>query len=219
MNVEDLKKIKEGLEKQNKYVIVPKFSKDGFKNAGEPMLSSEISSQEKTDEVVKQCESLIEKAVRYLTMNDIPFDQLAISSDVGLICKQDYLEELKKVTSENWDVAMKKMDIKILPKIVPVSFYINTTDTGTEDWDIESFLIEEKLDYPNLFKEKVSGIVDWEKFAVQMKALGYNIDFCNYGDETSFDDYVEAIKQLGIDTGIDVKVDFGRIKKSTSPKI
>lgn len=223
MNVEDLKKLKEELEKQNKYVIVPELSNKGIKNAGEPMLSNEILSQEKTDEVVKQCESLIEKAVRYLTMNDIPFDQLTITSDFGFICRQDYFEELKKVfqkgSIEEMIAIEKKIDTKILPKIVPVSFSINETATGTEDCDTGSFIVEEGLSYPDLFKEKVSGIVNWEKFVIQMKALGYNINFLNYGDETSFDDYVETVKQNGDFTDINVNVDFGITKNSTSPKM
>lgn len=219
MNAEDLKKLKEELEKQKKFVIVPVICNSGFKNAGEPMLSNEILSQEKTDEVAKQCESLIEKAVRYLTTNDIPFDQLTISSNMGLICRQDYFEELKKGAAEEWDAIMKKIDTKILPKIVPVSFFINEIATGTEDWDIDSFIIEKGLSYPDLFKEKVSGIVNWEKFVIQMKALGYNINFLNYGDKASFDDYVETVKQNGFDTEIDVNIDFGRTKNSTSPKM
>lgn len=222
MNVEDLKKLKEELEKQNKYVIVSQITeKDDIMNAGEPISSSEILSQENTDEVVKQCENLIEKAVNSLTIKGIPFDQLTISSNIGFICRSDYIDEWKKYyqendrTNEKWFAIIEKLGTQVFPKIVPVSFSINTVFTGTEDCDIDSYADEAGLSYRDLSVENVSGVVNWEKFVSQMKSLGYNIDFSNYGDGASFSDYIETVKQNGFDTQINVTADLGRTKKST----
>lgn len=223
--VEDLKKLKDELEKQSKYVIVSQITDKDIMNAGEPISSSEILSQEKTDEVVKQCELLIEKAVSSLTMKGIPFDQLTISSNMGFICRPDYIDEWKKYyqendrTNEKWFAIMKKLDTQILPEIVPVSFSINTAFTGTEDCDIDSYADEAGLSYNDLYVGNVSGVVNWGKFVIQMKALGYNIDFLNYGDGASFSDYIETVKHNGFDTQINVTADLGRTKKSTSRKM
>lgn len=225
MNIEELKKLKDKLEKQRKYVIISAITEKDIMNAKEPVSANEILTQENTNEVVKQCEALIERTVTILTMKGIPFDQITISSQMGLICNTNYIDEWKKFyqesdrSNEKWFDIIKKLGTQIFPEIVPVNFKIDTSLTGTEECEMDSYIDEAGLSYNDLHIGKVSGIVNWGQFVNQMTALGYNIDFLNYEIGTTFSDYIEAIKQNGFDTQIDVNADLGRTKKSISPKM
>lgn len=223
MNIEDLRKLKETLEKTEKYLPISCLYR--HENIiGLPMTREEIVAQENTDEVVLQCEKLIERAVCMLAGNQIPFDHLDISSDLGLLVNPEYAFELKNLASkyENDEVdsdyiynMYQNVKTQVYPNVVPVSFKFNYWQTGTSDgWAVERFAQDADLNPDKLFELGiVRGIVDWNKFVTKMKALGYNINFLNYDLGTSFDDYIEAILTQGDDTEVDITAEFGRTHK------
>lgn len=226
MSTVDFKKIKdELLEIQNKYVPVSQISKDGITNAGEPIPSGEVRAQQNTYEVVKECEALIKKAIKSLTEKGVSVDQLVISSNMGVFCRLDYFNELKEYyktndkMDEKTNALMQTLHIKIFPEIVPVSFIVNTAFTGTEDCTMDNFVDKNELNNNNSSLETVSGIVNWEKFVIEMNSLGYNIDFFNHRKGLSFFDYAMEVKQNGSHTQINITADLGKAKKYTLSKM
>lgn len=228
MNIEELKKLKEKLENENnsnKYVVVSQFCQRDIFNASTPENLEHILSQENTDEVIHQCEILMEKAIRGLTAKGIPFDQLVISSNLGLVCKTEYVDKLKSFyhnpedgSDEKFVSLMAPLAYQVATGIVPVCFNLNLSQTGTEDYDVDSYAEDSEIDYNSLYFGRVSGIVDWEKFVEKMKSLGYNISLLNYEIGNSFEDCIESVKKNGFDTQIDVIADLGRTLKSTHPR-
>jgi hypothetical protein len=97
MNVEELKKLKSDLESKKMYLPISKlYERNNV--IGLPMSPEDIIKQENTEDVVKQVEKLIEKAVLILTVKGIPFDQLKISSEFGFFCIPNYLYQFKKMS-------------------------------------------------------------------------------------------------------------------------
>lgn len=144
---------------------------------------------------------------------------------MGAFCRLDYFNELKEYFQQNDKMDEKIYDliqtlhIKIFPKVVPVSFWINTDFIETEDCNIDSFDDKSELSYNELSLEPVSGIVNWEQFVNEMNLLGYNIDFLNYEKGLSFFDYSMVLKQNGFDTQINIIANLDKIKKHTLTKM
>jgi len=211
MNTRDLEDL---LEIQDKYVPVSQISKNGIINAGKPIPSGAIRTQQNTYEVAKQCDALIKKAVEFLAEKGVSFEQLVISSNLGVFCRLDYFNELQKyylhntIEDEKLDDLMKTLHIKIFPQIVPITFRINSVFSGIENCDIQN-----KLGDNNLFLESVSGIVNWEYFIMEMNLLGYNIDLLSDRKGLSFFDYTMAVKQNDSNNKINIIADSGRTKK------
>lgn len=210
MNVEYLKKFKEELEKENKYCLIEELSETNIKNTNKIFSLKEITEQENTDEIVKECTKFFKKYILDLVKNDIPFDQIGILSNSGFFCKPKLVEDFnalyqnENVLDANWDKTMNSLDKFVLPKLIPVSFSLNGAYTGTESSDLGEFGY--KIDY----NDKISGVVNLEEFILKMKALGFDIEFANYYGGISFQDYINSIKENGLDTFISITANFSK---------
>lgn len=227
MNVEDLRKLKAALESKKTYVPISRvYAQNNI--VGLPVTDEEILAQEDTDRVVKECEALIEKTVIALAGNHISFDKLEISSELGFFIRPEYIYKLKELSyASNYyadedevpEEAIEKLyrDLKnqVFPNIVPVSFSFNLEKTGENDGlTICDTIQKTGLDPKEIFNfGSVNGVVNWELFAAKMKELGYQVEFMNYSDGASFEDYVGAVINEGDETEIDIRAEFGTTKK------
>lgn len=228
MNVEDLRKLKAALESKKTYVPISRvYAQNNI--VGLPVTKEEILAQEDTDRVVKECEVLIEKAVIALAGNHISFDHLEISSELGFFIRPEYIYKLKElsyannyyadadeVTEEEIEKIYRDFKNQVFPNIVPVSFSFNLENTGENDgWSVGDTIRKTGLDPKETFKlGSVIGVVNWELFAAKMKELGYKVEFMNYSDGDSFEDYVDAVINEGDETEIDIRAEFGTTKKN-----
>ena len=214
MNVEDLRKLKAALESKKTYVPISRvYAQNNI--VGLPVTKEEILAQEDTDRVVKECEVLIEKAVIALAGNHISFVHLEISSELGFFIRPEYIYKLKElsyannysadadeVPEEEIEKLYRDFKNQVFPNIVPVCFSFNLENTGENDgWSVGDTI------------GSVIGVVNWELFAAKMKELGYKVEFMNYSDGGSFEDYVDAVINEGDETEIDIRAEFGTTKK------
>lgn len=213
MNLEDLRNLKEKLESEQKYVAIKNSTYDEILNATEARPLSEYIAQENTDEFVKQCEALIENSVRTLATKGIPFDRVVLSSEIGFLCKESFIEKIKPLFESRMDSDTYLKIDKLLcahasSVYVPLSFHINIIGTGIAtgavDMTIDDYETEYGIDYGDIDTPEVTGIVNLEAFLSKMHNLGYNIELLNFGECQSVSDYMQAVIENGDDTHISV---------------
>lgn len=111
-----------------------------------------------------------------------------------------FKEELEKENKYCLIEELSETNIKNTNKI----FSLNGAYTGTESSDLGEFGY--KIDY----NDKISGVVNLEEFILKMKALGFDIEFANYYGGISFQDYINSIKENGLDTFISITANFSK---------
>ena len=214
MNIEDLKNLKESLESDQKYVAIRSFTYKEIMASDEAKPLSEFISKENTEEVIKRCESLIEESVRALAEKNIPFDYVTLSSELGFLCKESFIEKVKSFYKNNRPTEESYLDfVEELKKqassiYVPLSFYLNTSGTGTDDKTMIDYELEEGYSFGDISKHDAVGIVNLEEFMSKMKELGYGVNLLNYGECHNFDDYIQAVIKNEFDTQIDIVADL-----------
>lgn len=207
MNLKDLKSLKNQLELQQKYIAIKNITPEEILNATDAKPLSEYVSQENTEDFVKQCEALIENYMRILAENNIPFDTIRIYSTIGFLCKENFIKNTKSILeSKNLDYTtiVEQLKTQASSIFVPLSFNLNAAGTGTEDMDIDSYADEHGFNLGDIYKPRVTGIVNLETFISKMKNLGYNIELLNYGECQSSSDYIQAVIENECDTEIDI---------------
>lgn len=216
MNIEDLKSLKEQLESEQKYVAIRNFTYKEILNATEAKPLSEYVSQENTEEFAKQCEALIENVVKSLAEKGIPFDTVTLSSEIGFLCKANFIENIKslfkskKVDNDSYSAIAEQLKTQASSIYVPLSFHLNPFGTGTKDMRIDDYEEEYGINYGDIDKLRVTGIVNLETFISKMKSLGYNIELLNFGGCQSVSDYMQAVIENGFDTHMSVVANLSK---------
>lgn len=200
MKLEDLKKLKIELEAQRKkeFAIIEELGSKGIYDA---ILKNkkEIDFREDTDDVVKKCENIIEQTMRLLVEKGIDFDEIMLTTPVGIICKYEYYQKLKqslltleKETPDNntfFKLIKGLNNNNILPGIIPINIGLYCDE-----------LPEGCISKENLQSLFVNGIVKYEQFISKMTNLGYDVSFMDSigdmkEDIKTFDSYIDAIKE------------------------
>lgn len=208
MNIEELRKLKEKIESSKRYGDLDGLNKWDIENALEYRLTmDEIINSENTDEIIKNIENLIEKAVKYLSENDIPYDQICIYTYTSVFCEKDFVANLhEKYNKENeFNELIKDLPSKILPNYVPLEFSISLENTGTKETQIDDYDLDDDIFSEDIY---VEGVIDFNKFISKMNALGYSIEFGN-GECNSNNDYINSFLNSK-DRNLYIKADFGR---------
>ena len=221
MNIEDLKKLKEQLESEEKFVLIEEFCNKDIERANNGKPLSEYISQENTEEFVDQCETLIENAVRTLAGQGVPFDTVALTSRMGFLCNANFIKSIKPlfkgdniIDDDDYIRVIDELKTQISSIYVPLSFHLNSYRTGTEDMPMEDYHDEYGIsNYSDITNSRVTGIVNFGTFISKMKSLGYNIELAEFGECQNISDYIEAVKENGIDTCIIINADLSKEKE------
>lgn len=222
--LEDLIKLKQQLEQSHQYVAVKEISKKSIMGANESKSLGEFQALENTDAFIGQCEALLEEATTVFSTNNIPYDTIQISTSLGFLCRLEFIEFLKneyknhEVQQGKWHLDLDNLGSNVSPKYVPVDFVINMAGSGfADEYGVDDYLLDSGQNIPQvneLAQKRISGIVDFEKFIKKMKELGYGLELLNYGECSSMQDYVDAVKQCGWDTHLSVIADFSLEKSN-----
>ena len=214
--LEDLIKLKKDSEEEQKFVVI---TDNIYKQIGigtTEMTLSQIEEKENTDGFILECEELMKKVILFFTEREIPFNSIMISSSIGFFSKQNIVKEIQSRMSKRLKterLVLREMYAgNILQKLVPVTFSLNLEGCYLPDEFVPSNL-EEPLslkflyDYSSLnadksidplLEQKVSGIVDFDKFIHKLNELGYDIELHNYGKISNFQeyltDYLDAVR-------------------------
>lgn len=223
MNIDDLRKLKEQLEKEQTYAIVDSLDINGIMNAHDAKTLAEHETQERTDELVKECEALIENTVRCLGKNGIPYNTIVLSSQVNFLMKSDFIERLlkyydesdKDIDGELFSKLLDELDYHISTIYTPLKFFLNLPETRNEYMSIEDYRKEKEVNYDDISELKIFGIVNFEEFIYKMKTLGYDVKFVDGEDCLNISNYIQALKDSLFATYINICVDF---KKTQNPK-
>ncbi len=177
MNIKDLRKLKNVLEKEDKYVLL--YNNKVLEQYDD---ISDYFFQLDTERVIDDCEKLFENVAIDLAINNIPYDQIGITSRIGLLCQKDYPEALEKVQKNSEltynEKCQEKMKVfenhitSIDPNIVYVHFYLNPEKTGIKELNIDN-----KVAFSY---HAVSGFVDYHKFRKAMQRLGFDVEVSVY---------------------------------------
>ena len=222
MNIEELKELKRQLEEKKKrennqnYVVIDHFTYESIAKAKESKPLTEYAAQENTEEFVKKCEKLIEETVRNLAEFGVPFDEITIYSYMGLLCKESFIRNIQMAGKDQFgDEAFDELKDQTSKTLVSLEFRVDEIGTGTEDMSIDDY--NSKIIKDLLPTDSISGIVNLKVFISKMKELGYNIELINYGECSSFDDYMEAVQEYGFDTFMNVTVNLSKdLEEDTS---
>ena len=228
----DLLKLKEELEMARKYVpLIWNNEYDiliASDEEGKTLL--EYAKMENTSEIVRQCEDLMKEAVVLLGRNNIPYDIIELTSFAGLLCTPEIVELLKNKLEESTNgnklvnfnqIILNNIGANISLKYVPVEFSICPYGSGifTHNKDLLSLNLYLSKDYipkvkeisgiRNLFEKRVFGIVDFEKFRMEIRNLDYEFGVWNDGVIKDYGyDYAKALKKGLLDTNLGIKADF-----------
>lgn len=222
MNIEELKELKRQLEEKRKreknqnYVVIDHFTYESIAEAKEGKPLTEYAAQENTEEFVKKCEKHIEDTVRNLVEYGVPFDEIAMWSSIGFLCKESFIRNIQMAGKDSFgDEAFDELKNQTSKTLVPLEFRVDEIGTGTEDKSIDEY--DAKIIKELIPKDPISGIVNLEVFISKMKELGYNIELTNYGNCSSFDDYMEAVQEYDFDTFMNVTVNLSKdLEEDTS---
>ena len=163
-----------------------------------------IEKMDQTHEVLKKCESLIEKALITSYEEGIPVEIISLDSKFGVISEaqaaRDYVffrnTYLKSEPNEigfdyckrELDTSTKEFKSSIRPDYIPVRISLDPVFTAYNDMDAYDVSEEKKMP---IFKETITGIVNFDKFVSGLNELGYEFkfydvnpeDYTNYLDE------------------------------------
>lgn len=200
MNIEDLKKLKEKLERERlanqlatqKFVICASPEDKFYCN--EERTLKEYEQLENTEEFVKQIETMIENVTIELVNNGVKFNKIELISEVGCLCTPLLKNLLSKKNNEmgnslngSWYetlfsvVRENEIDLKsnISSKYVPLVFKLKTDRIGNLDKQLIDAGCNATEYFSNNIPDKIYGIVDFDKFVVLMMSLGYDFNISN----------------------------------------
>lgn len=214
MRKEELIKLKNKLEQEREFAIIGEISGDFIMKA--PLKSrKEILSLEDTNDMVRSCENVIEKATRLLVSKNICFDNITLASSLGIVCTKEYHENLRKSLSlldeesnSDGEVTFIKLvknlnENDTLLGIVPLNITLEDVRVGTNSIDFESYLTDDEIN-----SLRISGLVNYEKFVTKMIDLGYDVTFLSSSEGiTDYSSYLEGLKE-DIEDSVAVNVRF-----------
>lgn len=224
--LEDLIKLKQQLEQSHQYIAIKEISEKSIMGANDSKSLGEFQALENTDAFIGQCEALLEEATTVFSTNNIPYDTIQISTSLGFLCTPKFVEFLKTEYKNHeglpgrLNLDLDNLGSNVSQKYVPVEFSINMAGSGlSTEFGVDDYLLDSGQNIPQvneLAQKRISGIVDFEKFIKKMKELGYGLELLNYGECSSMQDYVAAVKQCGWDTHLSVIADFSLEKSNNS---
>lgn len=232
MNIEELRKLKNELEKTKHaktYVTLDGISKFDIEYSLDckVLLSEIVFSHENTDEFIKDIENYIKNTITYLSINNIPYDQIRLYSYFGIYCKEEFAKILyENLSNENkYNELIKDLPNQISTIYVPLNFGVDLTGTGTENMQVDDYIYEnlheDVFTNYDLEDNTVYGVVNFDQFISKMADLGYSVEF-NNKECKSIDDYInEFINAKNENIHMYITADFGRkktIQKSKGTK-
>lgn len=217
---EDLINLREQLHERykKKYFIVEDTVK-GIKICSDAFSPDDIEKLENTDEVIVQMEDLMRKGIEGFYQNNLPIESIGISSGIGLICTKDFFEALKNSNEDEYIKLMLEY-WSHSKKYIPVNFFINEARCWASNSDERVCDINQEGMNNDFFKNRAFGVVDFDKFVIKLKELGYNLELL-YGDGEELYDF-NKLRQLLLDEirnnediQFDLEVDLTKEKDSS----
>ena len=197
--IQDLIKLRGQLHDKYKrrYFIVKETSK-GMELCGDGFSFDDIEKLENTDEVIVQMEDLMKKGIEGFYQNNVPIGSIGISSGFGLVCTKDFFESLQSVDDDEYYKLMLEY-WQHSSKYIPVNFSINDAICSITNSDgMDEYGLYQKCRNIDFLKKCVSGIVDFDKFVLRLKNLGYNLELLEYEDEELSD--FDKLRELLLDS-------------------
>lgn len=218
MNKDELIKLREELAKKKFYCAV--F--DGVDSTDSRIVEIDdkripaIEKMDQTHEVLKKCESLIEKALITSYEEGIPVEIISLDSKFGVISEaqaaRDYVfyrnTYLKSEPNEigfdfykrELDASTKEFKSSIRPDYIPVRISLDPVFSEINGMDAYDISDEKRLP---IFKETVTGVVNFKQFILGLKELGYELktffgyEFKSfYGQQENYSDYIDAFTNV-----------------------
>ena len=239
MNIDELRNLKRKLEsKKEKYVVVNHIN-NILSPTSDARTLNEFKKIENTEEVVEKCEKLIENTVRFLSRNEIAYNQIELSSIPGFLCKIDYVKSLnfnnknkseiiiEAITNANLKahgkqrvdfdfINLEELKDNVSDTYIPIEFFLSYKGTGIDDINIKDYqeCFGYKKSYDDILKERVSGIVNLEKFIMEIRNLGYDIGISSSIYLLTMDDYIKSVMEDSEEL-LNITVDFRKEKVMT----
>ena len=177
----------------------------------------EVQKLENTELLVSKCEKLINYMQTYLDAFGFSYKKITISSDIGAIVKEGYVELAK----ERLQAAFKKVpkgqgisyfncksimisDIEenMVKDVMPLSFspdyrYIGH---GKDIWKnrIGETIVHHPKKYGKIFKDRIYGYVNFELFINMLRERGYKVYINDYGECKRLNDCIRAIRTTSL---------------------
>jgi len=195
----------------------------------------EVQKLENTELLVSKCEKLIDDIQTYLDGFGFSYKKITISSDIGAIVKEGYVELAK----ERLQAAFKKVpkgqgisyfncksimisDIEenMVKDVMPLSFrpdyrYIGH---GKDIWEnrIEATIVYHPEKYGKIFKNRIYGYVNFELFINMLRERGYKVYINDYGECKRLNDCIRAIRTTSL-AAICIEKSYELSKDSEAP--
>ena len=91
---------------------------------------------------------------------------------------------------------------------MPVSFYIDTLNTGMKEITMDEYCFSNKINYLKDLQTEIKGIVNYQEFISKMEDLGYTIELFDYNNGYSINDCVKAVEETGYSTSLNIVADL-----------
>ena len=206
MNKDELIKLREELAKKKFYCAIfndVDNSDSRIVEIDDKRISG-IEKMDQTHEVLKKCEAFIEKVLITSYENGVPVDKIGLASPFGVICEaktaRDYVhcrnaylkcDQGKNITNYHiieLDNVEERFKTDVKQNYFPVKISLDPVFTAYNDMDAYDVSEEKKMP---IFKETITGIVNFDKFVSGLNELGYEFkfydvnpkDYTNYLDE------------------------------------
>ena len=189
MNIEELKKLKEELENTKYTYITPKGHTILMRGKTVNEIIDNIRNN--TNFMIEKCEKTFEQNVRYLIKNNIPFNEIALKSEIAFICENGFLNNLK---GSKQDILKSKEFMKhtlnnYASLVIGPEYNKNGTKPFLSPYHTDDVIAPDS----NIFGK----IVNIDTFMNTIVSLGYDVyltDYINcYGKWTNFTNYYNLI--------------------------
>ena len=181
-------------------------------------------------------EKLIDDIQTYLDGYGFSYKRITISSDIGAIVKEGYVElararifnALKKPEYANGVNHFDSMYIKLsdieenmVKDVMPLSFSLDYryTGNGKDYWEngIDRIIYDHPEKYKKKFHESIYGYVNFELFIKMLREKGYKVYIYGYDECNSVDDCIKAIRTSSSLVTICIEKSYELSKDSEAP--
>lgn len=158
------------------------------------MTATAIKQMDSTSAMVRNCETLSEDAVRFLTENGVGFDNVGFDAvGIGFICRKAFYDALVDV-EDNSEIAPEtdwmnifntEFEQQILPDYVFMSIHP----------EVYNYLMDEEVIDEFEEKRTVDGIVKFDDFMKGLRSLGFD-DYFITSNGTKIHNFQECMKEI-----------------------